>query len=384
MNTGTKLNLEVKTMKKFVFLAIASSLILSTSVMATEVEKITWETAMRLPAQKGYKENIGTAGLLYGVLNGKYIVAAGGANFPIKPVVEGGPKVTYSDIYLLKEEDGKLQLVSQTNFPHEIAYGSSITTKDGIYYVGGAKDSDKNDDIWYLSMKDEKLDIKKVGELPFTFQNGQAVMNNDKIYIIAGKQDGKASNGFYEYDLKTNKCTKLADVPGETRTQEVAQILNGELYIFGGGNSKAFTDGYKYNFNTEKWTKVADVKVNGEEISVLGGNSIKLNENEMVVIGGFNKKVWDDANHYLSTLKGEELKNYKAKYFGTDPKDFNWNDQILLYNAKENSWKSLGEVPFDAPCGEGLILLDGKIISINGEIKPGVRTSRIYVGHIED
>lgn len=377
-------------MKKILFAAIVSSLILagcsSTSVAprTNTDKKIVWEVGGHLPAQKGYEKNIGTAGVLYGTLAGKYVVVGGGANFPIKPTSEGGPKVMYSDIYLLSENNGEVNILEHTNLPHNIGYGASVTTPDGIYYIGGAENPEQDNDIWFLSLKDDKLDMKKIGDLPFTFQNGGAVEKDGKLYVYTGKQDGQASNKFYSYDLKTGKTIELAPVPGETRTQSISQILNGELYVFGGGNSKAFVDGYKYNFDTNTWTEVAPVIINGKEISVLGANSVKLSEDEMLVIGGFNKEIWNDANYYLGTLKGEELAKYKANYFGTDPVDFHWNNQILIYNSSSNSWRSIGEIPFDAPCGEGLVLIGNKIFSINGEIKPGIRTDRVYVGTISE
>ncbi len=102
----------------------------------------------------------------------------------------------------------------------------------------------------------------------------------------------------------------------------------------------------------------------------------------MLVIGGFDKTIWDDANHNLGTLKGKKLEKYKAGYFGADPKDFNWNKDILVYNATKNQWRTLGEIPFDAPCGEGLVIINNKVYSINGEIKPGVRTDRMFTGTI--
>lgn len=376
-------------MKKILFAAIVSSLILTgcsaaqpTSNSNYSVNKITWETAGKLPAQKGYTENIGTAGVLNGVLEGKYIVVGGGANFPVKSPAEGGPKVTYSDVYVLVESNGKLDVVEHTNFPHEIGYGSSVTTNEGIYYIGGAPNAENNDDIWFLSMKDGKLNMEKIGDLPFTVENGKAVEKDGKLYIFTGKIAGQTSNEFYSYDIKTGKTEKLPDVPGEVRAQAIAQELNGNIYVFGGGNSKAFTDGYKYDFTTNQWTPVAPIQIDGRDISVLGGNSVKLNNEELMVIGGFNKQIWNDANHYLSTLKGKELDNYKANYFSTDPVDFNWNKEILIYNATTDTWRTIGEIPFDAPCGEGLVLVGDKVFSINGEIKPGVRTNRMYTGHI--
>ena len=53
---------------------------------------------------------------------------------------------------------------------------------------------------------------------------------------------------------------------------------------------------------------------------------------------------------------------------------------LLILNALENAWSAVGEVPFEAPCGEGLVLNGDYIYSINGEIKPGTRTSRMYGG----
>ena len=73
-------------MKKILFAAIVSSLILAGCSSTNVVErknvdrKITWEVGGHLPAQKGYEKNIGTAGVLYGSLEGKYIVVGGGAN----------------------------------------------------------------------------------------------------------------------------------------------------------------------------------------------------------------------------------------------------------------------------------------------------------------
>lgn len=375
-------------MKKFVFAAILSALVLggctSTEVKMPGIErKITWEHAGNLPAQKGFEKNIGTAGVLSGVLEEKYVVVGGGANFPYDTVLNGGAKKLYSDVYLLKEKDGKLEVGEHINLNNEIGYGASVTVKDGVYYIGGAATTEADNDILFLSMKKGKLNVEKVGDLPFTLQNGTAVEKDGKLYVITGKQNGKATNKMYEYDIATGQSRELAPVPGAaTRTQAVSQILDGKLYVFSGGDATAYTDGYKYDFITNEWTPAASVELNGKGISLLGASSVKLNEKELMVIGGFNKEVYDNAVANLGSLKGEELAKFKAGYFGADPAEFNWNREVLIYNSDSDSWKSIGQLPFDAPCGEGLVLVGNKVFSINGEIKPGVRTDRMYTGII--
>lgn len=346
-----------------------------------DVERILWEHAGDLEAQIGYEKNIGTAGLLAGKV-GDYIIAGGGANFPDKPVAESGTKKLYPDVYVLRQKNGRLEQVNHTKLKYEIGYGSSITDSEGVYYVGGSSDNKEANNVTLFTVdKKGNLKEKLIGDLPFTFSDGIAVKHGNYIYVGLGKQDGKPSNKMYKFDIKTGKTTEIAAIPGEqTRNQSVSQVLNDEIYVFSGGDKVAYTDGYKYDIANNKWEKVADVKIEDKAISLLGASSVKLNEDEMLVIGGFDKTVYDYAVEKLGTLKDKELYEFKQKYFGADPSELRWNKKMLIYNAKDNKWSTIGEVPFDAPCGAGLIADGGKIYSINGEIKPGTRTNRTYVG----
>lgn len=160
----------------------------------------------------------------------------------------------------------------------------------------------------------------------------------------------------------------------------VSQVLDGRIYVFSGGDAVAYTDGYCYDIEKDQWEPVSDVKVGDEEVSLLGAGSVRINDTEMLVIGGFNKGVYDNAVAQMAELKDEALAEFKMGYFGADPSALQWNKKILIYNAKDDAWRTIGEVPFDAPCGEGLVLSGDYIYSINGEIKPGTRTNRMYGG----
>lgn len=350
--------------------------------------KITWEYLRDLPRPEGFDKQIGVAGPITGNI-GNYILVGGGANFPYKSVLEGGKKEIYSDIFLFEKISDTLKLVKHGHFGVKTAYGSSVSTKDGIYYIGGSNSEAVSNDIYYITLNSEKNDVEinKIGELPFTFYNGTVVFRENSLYILAGKQNGKNSNNLYKFSISSKKTEKLAPLPSEARSQGTGKILNNGsedlFYIFGGGTGTAYTDGWAYSFERDEWERKASVRLGSRQISVLGGNSVKLNENELLVIGGFNKEIWDEANLMLGSLKGEELKEYKTSYFTKDPKDFNWNEEMLVYNAVDNNWRSLGKIPFSAPCGEGLIKIGDEIYSINGEIKPGVRSKKIYLGKIK-
>ena len=356
----------------------------NSNVLDSRVDKkILWEMGGHLPAQTGMDKNIGTAGLLHGVLEGKYIVVGGGANFPYESVLNNGIKKSYSDIYMLEDKNGSLEVIEHINWNNDIGYGSSVTTKDGIYYIGGSTNPEADDDILFITLQNGKLNIEKIGDLPFTFQLGLVVEKDGKLYIAGGSKGNGNSSGLYEYDLTSKEIKELSPIPQEAvRMQFVGQILNGNLYIFSGHGNVAYTDGYKYDFATDTWTKVADVSLNGKALTVAGGNSVKLNEKEMLVMGGVNKEFFDNAVAKLGTLQGKALADFRDYYFRADPYEFKFNSDILIYNADSDSWRSIGETPFDPNAGAALLLIGNKIYSINGEIKAGVRTDKMFVGTI--
>lgn len=353
------------------------------SSTSKEIRKILWEHAGELEAQKGSDKNIGTAGVLYGKID-DYIIVGGGANFPNESPAKDGEKKHYPDIYLLEEKDGQLNQVDHITLNYEIGYGSSITSEEGVYYIGGSPDEKEADNVSLFTVNDKgKIDVKNIGDLPFTFSDGIATKYNDKIYIGLGKQNGEASNKFYEFDISSGNTKELSHIPGETtRNQSVSEILNDSIYVFSGGDKVAYTDGYKYDLKSSTWSKVSDVEVDDEKISLLGARSIKLNKDELLVIGGSNKEIYDNAVKNLGSLKDNELAQFKENYFGADPHDFNWNKKVLIYNSNDDNWRSIGEIPFNAPCGAGLVLSGDYLYSINGEVKPGTRTNNIYSGNL--
>ena len=111
--------------------------------LSIENNRLVWDYAGSLPAQKGFDKNIGTAGLLQGII-GDYIVVGGGANFP-EALEKGGKKVTHKDLYLLKDVNGKLKTIEQIQLDYPIAYGASVSVKEenAIYYTVEIDEEDK-------------------------------------------------------------------------------------------------------------------------------------------------------------------------------------------------------------------------------------------------
>ena len=71
--------------------------------------------------------NQGVSGAFSGNIDGQAIVA-GGCNFPNTPADEGGTKVFYNTVYALRGQQWR----KIGELPQALAYGVSVTTKEGI------------------------------------------------------------------------------------------------------------------------------------------------------------------------------------------------------------------------------------------------------------
>ena len=340
---------------------------------------LAWQSMGTLSPAEGQKENIGVAGLLQGTF-GDYIIVGGGANFPAGGPLTGGAKVTYPDVYVLRAAEAGLTETDHAQMPYPVGYGVSATTPDGVLYFGGSTDESGARAVTRLTAPNGKLRTETLPALPFALQNGVAAYDKDTVYLGGGKQDGVLSKKFYTYDIKTGTLTSLPDFPGEAREQSVAEFLGGRFFVFSGGANVAYTDGYAYDPKAQTWTSVAGPNVNGTPVSLLGARAVRLNADEMLVVGGFNREIYDWAVSNLNTLQGEEKDAFRAHYFTMPPEDYHWNLEILVYSAKADAWRSVGQLPFPAPCGEALVIARGALFSISGEVKPGVRSPRLYRG----
>ena len=340
---------------------------------------LAWQSMGTLSPAEGQKENIGVAGLLQGTF-GDYIIVGGGANFPAGGPLTGGAKVTYPDVYVLRAAEAGLTETDHAQMPYPVGYGVSVTTPNGVLYFGGSTDESGARAVTRLTAPNGKLHTETLPALPFALQNGVAAYDKGTVYLGGGKQDGVLSKKFYTYDIKTGTLTSLPDFPGEAREQSVAEFLGGRFFVFSGGANVAYTDGYAYDPKAQTWTSVAAPNVNGTPVSLLGARAVRLNADEMLVVGGFNREIYDWAVSNLNTLQGEEKDAFRAHYFTMPPEDYHWNREILVYSAKADAWRSVGQLPFPAPCGEALVIARGALFSISGEVKPGVRSPRLYRG----
>lgn len=322
-----------------------------------------------LPAQQGFKENIGVTNFICGEVYGKFIVG-GGSNFPYESNLNGGPKVQHKDLYLFEEQDDKLIILDQITTEFPLGEGVNVKIGKKLYYLQG-------EDIFEIYEQNNKIVFQEYAKLPFAIYNCFAQSKDNYIYFGLGNINGQLNKLVYSFNIVTKKLEKLTEFPSDARNQVVSALYDDELFIFSGGSAVAYTDGFKYSFLKDKWIQISSILVDNKTISLLGAGHT-LNKDELLVVGGFNKEVWDEANKNFATLTGDDKKAFRERYLTMKIEDYSWNKQLLSYNFKEDKWQSLGVVSFDAPCGNSLLISNNSLYSLMGEKRPGIRSNNIY------
>jgi solute:Na+ symporter, SSS family len=369
-----------------------------------------WSELPQLPPAPGYEKQIGLAGTFAGANNDALIVA-GGANFPEALPWENGQKIWWEDIFVLeKAAEGKYQWLTDKSFklPKPSAYGVSISTPEGIVCIGGCDAERCHKDVFLLKWDPEAkhLSMEAMPSLPrpLAFMAGAMVRNT--IFVAGGQETmngGLATKNFFALDLsKKNragefKWRELDAWPGPARIANLAVSQSDGsaecFYMFSGRNpgpdksTEILTDAYKYNPVTGKWEKLADITLNDDEEPrcIMAGTAIDYGDNHVLVFGGDRGDLFleleqlsqgitqaeQEANNALS----EQL---KSKHTQMLIHHLGFSKDILAYNTITDSWDNISELPTSSHVTTSAVYWNGSIVIPSGEIRPGVRTSRIW------
>ncbi|CNH34687.1 N-acetylneuraminate epimerase [Yersinia pekkanenii] len=221
-------------------------------------------------------------------------------------------------------------------------------------------------------------------DVPLPFKNGTGARVNNSLFV------GLGTAGQSWFRLDTDKVSsgwqKIADFPGQPREQAVTVALDGKLYVFGGvGKSsaddtqvRALNDVYRFDPQTNQWQQLATRAPRG----LVGTAATTVDGSQALLLGGVNKAIFDGYFADLASAGSDERQKSAVinAYFDQAPADYFYNRDVLIYDPAKNQWKSGGQVPFLGTAGSAISAMNNRLILINGEIKPGLRTAAVWQG----
>lgn len=309
-----------------------------------------------------YPDENGVAGAIAGVSHGALLVG-GGANFPVSPPWDKGPKVWYEDVYALSSPKGTWKLVGK--MPRKMGYGVSVSYENKVICVGGGDAKKNYSSVFSMELIHGKLKIEKLPTLPISTANECGALVGSYLYAACGQQTPQsdtALNRVFRLNLKDTSAgwKEIAHLPGAGRILPVAASYGGDFWVFGGaslhpdgkgGAARTYLkDAYRYSPKSG-WKRIANVPhalVAAPTPAPTFGNGIYL-------LGG------DDG----STVGMEQSKRPEF------PKT------VLRYDLSSGKWIKAGLMP----AGRVTVptaLWRGAWIIPNGEMRPGVRSPEVW------
>lgn len=118
----------------------------------------------------------------------------------------------------------------------------------------------------------------------------------------------------------------------------------------------------------------------------MGHAGVNINNEQAIILGGVNQQIFDGYFVDLDRTKANKSENKKviSDYFNKPAEGYFFNRNIMEYNAENNQWRLFGVMPFNGTAGSALASDGHKITLINGEIKPGLRTSEVQTAILKN
>lgn len=296
------------------------------------------------------------------------VLAVGGANFPSGLPWEGGKKVYYSDIYKLKK--GKWE--SAGSYPKSVGYAAFAPLAKGMVVAGGMNESGVIADV-NLIQPDGK--VVALPPLPHPIANAAFAMRNGRLYVFGGQESAESVSALksaYMLDLSAIadadaklKWQTLPEIPGEGRILSTAAASGTKVYLFGGATLKPNAQGGAERKNlTEvlcfdtadgQWLDKNKAPVADMPAPVVAcANPAPAREGKILLIGG------DDGSHY-----GKAPESHAGQL-----------KSVYLYDTQNNTWEKGTNWPVGVATVPAVLLGD-KLLTISGEVKPGIRTALV-------
>lgn len=351
---------------------------------------VNWTLYNILPPQSG-TEHPGLAGPIVGVLQDDLFIG-GGANFPDGLPWDGGKKKYHAQGYILDKKNN-WKMLNANCFPAPIAYSAFVSFQDQIIYLGGERDTGVVDDIYSISHSGftKKVSFHWKGRLPKPMTNLSAATWGKFLFIAGGENAEGVSNSFYRAEINDIGMVwkPLSDIPHPV--SHAVLLTHPDLplmYLIGGRSKKkgeistVYKSVYEFDILNNFWTEKESMPI---PLAAAAGEW--LDKVNFLLCGGDDGTTFNKVEKLLLDIETEKDESRKKSLIKSKNKlqieHPGFNQKMYVFNTKSNSWATIGTLPFQSVATTPMIRNGKSLYIVSGEIKPGIRTNKIYIGKIK-
>jgi cyclically-permuted mutarotase family protein len=380
----------VNTSCKFLFVALGLCFSYAGMAQKKYQQPIVWHEAGVLPTINMQQPHVGLSGTICGII-GNELLIGGGNNFPAGLPWEGGTKKYYNDVFVYSMYNDSLFHTASFKLPSNVSYAAIAQTPDKIMYAGGENETGAINTVYSIQKKHGASGFEVITwpSLPEALTNAVAVASNAALYVFGGANSKGVSDNVWAlyFDKITAGWKHVSDMPQPT-SFAAASLLNGQVYIMGGrckeadGISKIYNQVFAWDIENNTWYEKASLPE-----TVSAATAVTTNDSSILFIGGDKIVVFHDVELLAAKIAAtsdttikKELTSIKNNLQKTHP---GFSKDVLKYNRVSNTWGPYAQLSFTAPVTTHAFINNSKIYLPAGEIKPGIRTPKIWVGAIK-
>jgi N-acetylneuraminic acid mutarotase len=252
--------------------------------------------------------------------------------------------------------------------PRPLAYGASVSTRDGFHLLGGCDAERCYAECLRLTWSSGKVGAAPLPPLPKPCAMTSAALVGETIYVAGGQDSVKPSSALknlWALDLSAQKPAwqELPPCPGPARILPVAAGLGRSLYLFSGAElvvqqdgtvgRRYLTDAWRYDPVTG-WVELAAMP---RAAAAAPSPAMALGGDTLLILGG-------DDGEYADRVM--ELEEQHPGFPRT----------ILAYETEADAWREMGTAPVSRVTAP-LVYWQGLHVIPSGETRPGIRSPRV-------
>lgn len=308
---------------------------------------------------------------MFAGVSGGALVCAGGANFPEKPLAEGGRKVWHDRIFALSHPDGSWREIGR--LAGACGYGVSATWRDSVVLAGGCDAQAHSAACLTMQWDGTHLAFRPLPSLPCPIANACGALVDDTLIVAGGQETPTSTTALARCFALNLGAPEPAwkEIPwpaaAPARIFAVAAAEAGAFYLFsgaelipqarGGAERRYLNDAWSFHPD-RGWRRLADLP---HAVVAAPSPAMATTAGTFLIAGG----VWPE---YLSAL----------------PKDAphpGFSRDLLRYDVAADRWTELSApmVTNAAPARvtAPLAAWQDHFVIPSGEVAPGIRTPSV-------
>jgi len=354
----------------------------------------------RIPVGETYWSQIGLAGPIAGAV-GDHLLVGGGANFP-EPALTASRgntlgKVYWDELFVLRRM-GKTHewLPGSHRLRDAVAYAACVSTSRGVLVIGGEGfrggpsgsglgPVEKFSDVYLLRLEAGERPVREdLPPLPRPASYAVAGIVDDVVYVAEGGDFWRLGLG-----QLARGWEPLPRWPGAPRSVAVGGAQDGRFYLISGRSQRAdgswvfHTDAYAYDPRQAGWSRIADVPW-----CVTAGLAHPVARTGLYVVGGDSDLArWNEIERQralrdASPAGSDEWHEHDRAITFIYDHHTGFNQEALRYDTRRGTWETVGRFPGSPQVTTPAVSWDGALVVASGEVRPGARTPRVWLGRM--